>query len=86
MLVSLGGYLFSAQSTGTTEAKGAASPLTNTEWRLLGGNSDQSQHSALNQVNDKNVDRLGLAWVAEIPRIRCRPHPLARVASAPKGR
>jgi quinohemoprotein ethanol dehydrogenase len=67
MLVSLGGYSFSALGAGTTQAKNTASPLTNTEWRLLGGNSDQWQHSALSQVNDRNVDKLGLAWVAEIP-------------------
>jgi quinohemoprotein ethanol dehydrogenase len=37
------------------------------EWPLLGGDYEQSQHSRLSQINDKNVQRLGLAWVADMP-------------------
>jgi PQQ-dependent dehydrogenase (methanol/ethanol family) len=66
ILASLGAYPFSAQGAGTSQAKGSASPGANSEWRLLGGNSDEWQHSSLAQINDKNVQRLGLAWVAEM--------------------
>jgi PQQ-dependent dehydrogenase (methanol/ethanol family) len=44
-----------------------AASETSSEWRLLGNNSNMQHHSALTQVNDKNVGALGLAWVAEIP-------------------
>jgi PQQ-dependent dehydrogenase (methanol/ethanol family) len=37
------------------------------EWRLLGGNSDQTQHSEIGQIDTSNVGRLGLAWAADIP-------------------
>jgi PQQ-dependent dehydrogenase (methanol/ethanol family) len=38
----------------------------NSEWPLLGNGSDMQHYSVLRQVNDKNVTKLGLAWVAEI--------------------
>jgi quinohemoprotein ethanol dehydrogenase len=43
------------------------SAQTTQDWPLLGGNKEQWQHSTLTQINDSNVRRLGLAWVAEIP-------------------
>jgi len=55
----------SAQSAETYQAEGPPA-RANSEWRLLGGTADQWQHSTLTQINDKNVRRLGLAWVAEM--------------------
>jgi non-ribosomal peptide synthetase component F len=57
---------FSARGSGTSQVKGATAPAANSEWPLLGGNSDQWQHSPLARINDKNVQKLGLAWVAEM--------------------
>lgn len=48
----------------------AAAPRSgseSSEWRLLGGNADVWHHSPLQQINDRNVQQLGLAWMAEIP-------------------
>jgi len=36
------------------------------EWSVLGGNTDQWQHSGLQQINEATVKRLGLAWVAQM--------------------
>lgn len=36
------------------------------EWRLLGGNADQSYYSRLSQIKVDNVGKLGLAWYAEM--------------------
>jgi glucose dehydrogenase len=56
LLTLLGACAMSAQSAETYEAKRSASPTrANSEWRLLGGNADQWQHSTLTQINDKNV-------------------------------
>jgi len=49
-------------------ALAASAPTSNpAEWRVLGGNSDVWHYSPLNQINDKNVQKLGLAWMADIP-------------------
>lgn len=38
-----------------------------TEWPLLGGNSNQWQYSTLTEINERTVNRLGLAWAADLP-------------------
>ncbi len=50
-------------------ASAAAGPGTSEsgEWRLIGLNAEQQHFSPLKQIDDKNVQTLGLAWVAEIP-------------------
>ena len=37
------------------------------EWRLIGNNPEQQHFSALKQINDATVKRLGLAWYADMP-------------------
>lgn len=37
------------------------------EWRLRGGNAEAQYFSPLNQINEANVRRLGLAWSADFP-------------------
>jgi quinohemoprotein ethanol dehydrogenase len=45
-----------------TEAKDTA----NTNWAFFGGARDESHYSPLTQINDKNLDRLGLVWYADL--------------------
>ena len=56
------GLILSGPASGT-EAVAASSG----EWRLIGLNAEQQHFSPLKQINDKNVGKLGLAWVAEMP-------------------
>jgi PQQ-dependent dehydrogenase (methanol/ethanol family) len=37
------------------------------EWRVLGGGADVWHYSPLNQINETNVGKLGLAWAVDIP-------------------
>ena len=37
------------------------------EWRLRGGNAEAQYFSPLNQINEANVRRLGLAWSTDSP-------------------
>ena len=55
--------LWSAAVSGATApaAPGAS------EWRLLGGSSEQWHWSALDGINTNNVRSLGLAWYADMP-------------------
>lgn len=39
----------------------------NVDWALLGGNSDVWHYSALREINEATVARLGLAWSVRIP-------------------
>jgi PQQ-dependent dehydrogenase (methanol/ethanol family) len=56
-----------AQTPGLRDTPASARPSeANSEWPLLGGNADQWQHSTLAQINDGNVQRLGLAWTAQM--------------------
>jgi quinohemoprotein ethanol dehydrogenase len=66
ILVLLGAQSPRTHAAEPAQAKSAPLLQPNTEWPLLGGNSDQWQYSALAQINDKNVRRLGLTWVAEM--------------------
>jgi quinohemoprotein ethanol dehydrogenase len=57
--------------SGSRDTPAAQPPLVqssggSSEWRHLGGGSDQQQHSTLALINDSNVHQLGLAWVAEM--------------------
>jgi PQQ-dependent dehydrogenase (methanol/ethanol family) len=65
-VASLAANALGAHGSRTPQMKSSASAQAGTEWRLLGGNSDQWHHSSLAQINDTNVHRLGLAWVAEL--------------------
>jgi quinohemoprotein ethanol dehydrogenase len=52
----------------TASPAGAAdTAAANTEWKLLGGNSEMQHYSPLNGINDKTVGTLGLAWYADLP-------------------
>ena len=48
----------------TTRAEG---PVSNREWRLIGGGAYEQHYSPLKQVNDATVGALGLAWYADMP-------------------
>src|SRR5215472_5964163 len=44
----------------------AALPLLADDWPLHGGSQSGQRYSALNQINDRNVSRLGLVWSKEL--------------------
>ena len=48
-------------------ARGPMAAPANSEWWQLGNGPEQQFYSPLNQINDKNVSRLGLAWSSAIP-------------------
>lgn len=41
----------------------------NSDWTVLGGGDDVQHYSALDQVNEQTVSKLGLAWYANIPTL-----------------
>src|SRR5260370_37146175 len=45
-----------------TEARGASEAAAGTNWPLNGRTFDEAHFSPLTQINDKNVNALGLAW------------------------
>lgn len=47
----------------------ATEAQSRTEWSLLGRNADMQHNSPLNQINDRTVSKLGLAWAADIPSL-----------------
>ena len=53
----------------SNSAQPAPSVMTGSpsEWRMLGGNSDVWHYSTLKSINDRTVNKLGLAWMADIP-------------------
>lgn len=62
LTVCFSGIALGAEGPQTAPAEKSAS-----EWRFLGGSSDVQHYSSLSQINDRNVQQLGLAWLAEIP-------------------
>lgn len=48
-------------------AVSSASAPRDGEWSLLGNGNDQQFFSPLNQINEKTVKSLGLAWFSDIP-------------------
>ncbi len=54
-----------AGSLGITTA--AATEATDTSWPLLGRTADVQHNSPLDQINDRTVQRLGLAWWVDMP-------------------
>jgi quinohemoprotein ethanol dehydrogenase len=57
--------LFSLSPKSTAGDSGAREPAG--EWRLRGGNAEAQFFSPLNQINEANVKRLGLAWAVDLP-------------------
>ena len=49
-----------------TEARVLSEASAGENWLVKGGSFNQQQFSHLEQINDKNVSQLGLAWSAEI--------------------
>lgn len=49
-----------------TEARVLAEAASGRNWLVLGGNFGSQHYSALKQIDDKNVRRLGLAWALDI--------------------
>jgi PQQ-dependent dehydrogenase (methanol/ethanol family) len=58
---------FSGVACGAGEPQSARATKPASEWPILGGSSDVQHYSPLSQINDHNVQQLGLAWRAEIP-------------------
>ncbi len=50
-----------------TEKRVLAESSQGENWFLKGGNFRGEHFSPLNEINDKNVNNLGLAWVSELP-------------------
>ena len=46
---------------------GAGTESSGVEWPLRGGNPEGQHYSALKQIDESTVSRLGLAWSADIP-------------------
>jgi PQQ-dependent dehydrogenase (methanol/ethanol family) len=67
LMAALVGHEVCAQGVSPSKPVATLSVAAGAEWRHLGGNSQQWQHSSLTQINDQTVGRLSLAWVAEIP-------------------
>jgi PQQ-dependent dehydrogenase (methanol/ethanol family) len=63
-----GGWQSAAQATALA-ATVPGSAGANTDWPLLGRTADMQHNSPLNQIDDKNVKGLGLAWYADIPSV-----------------
>jgi len=45
----------------------AANASDDVDWPLKGGNADSQHYSALDDINDRTVSALGLAWATDIP-------------------
>ena len=57
----------SSDSKSAAAAAPAAAPVaTGDEWSMHGGTSNEQRYSALTQINDGNVDQLGLAWSTDM--------------------
>jgi quinohemoprotein ethanol dehydrogenase len=44
----------------------AAAPAQDSDWPILGRTSEAQHYSPLDQINDRNVKTLGLAWYADV--------------------
>ena len=61
-------FLYLTAATAAVALVAAAQPKTgaaktpDTDWVHYGQSSDETHYSPLDQINDKNVDKLGLAW------------------------
>lgn len=58
------GVALSTQTPAAGEALKEANPA---EWRLNGNSPGQLFYSPMDQINDQNVSRLGLAWSVDLP-------------------
>lgn len=56
-----------AKAGDVTEASIAADAASGNNWLQNGRTSDEKHFSPLQQITDKNIGRLGLAWYLEIP-------------------
>ena len=45
----------------------SANESATTDWALLGNSSEMQHHSELDQINTKNVPKLGLVWSVDLP-------------------
>ena len=45
----------------------AANASDDIDWPLKAGNADSQHYSALDEINDRTVSALGLAWATDIP-------------------
>jgi PQQ-dependent dehydrogenase (methanol/ethanol family) len=63
MVVGMAAALF-AKAFATDQMADAPNPA---EWRMYGNGPSQLFYSPIDQINDKNVSRLGLAWSVDLP-------------------
>ena len=56
-----------AKQEGSTESVASSSAIEGANWSSFGGDDSENHYSPLNQINDKNVHRLGLAWYYDLP-------------------
>jgi quinohemoprotein ethanol dehydrogenase len=59
------GFAATPSAGNVTDAR-VASEAPGDNWMVKGGSFAQQQFSPLSEINDKNVNRLGLAWIAEM--------------------
>jgi quinohemoprotein ethanol dehydrogenase len=61
-------FLFPLACSGLTHAADVSTKSPeNSEWRLIGQSPEQQHFSPMSQINDKNVEDLGLAWNTDMP-------------------
>jgi quinohemoprotein ethanol dehydrogenase len=56
-----------AQAAGETRARDDSKAPSPADWPLVGRTPDNHHFSPLRQINDGNVQKLGLAWYADMP-------------------
>ncbi len=56
----------SADASSREKTLAGKSP-SDTNWPRYGGDTDETHYSALSQINNENIERLGLAWFTDLP-------------------
>ncbi|MBL8266003.1 PQQ-binding-like beta-propeller repeat protein [Steroidobacter sp.] len=54
-------------SAATVHAAASDAAPRASDWPLIGGNAEVWHHSSSTQINASNIEKLGVAWVAEMP-------------------
>ena len=72
-LIALAAMLSAVASTGGSSAAGqSGTDRAVSEWPMHGRDAAETRYSPLDQIDTDNVERLGLAWRWEIPKIGAR--------------
>lgn len=62
--------LLSACQSQTPEADGPVAATDGSDWGNIGFDAKEQRHSPLDQINEKNVSELGIAWFKDLPDAR----------------